>query len=68
MKMIQQLERSMFGPACSAPDCCVGLIALMESVPRVKEGTGLWQGHFPLGAAKAEVTRDFQFSLFLSFF
>lgn len=33
MEMIQLLELSMFGPGCSAPDRCVGLIALMESVP-----------------------------------
>lgn len=38
MEMIQQLELSMFGPGGSAPDRCVGLIALMESVPdRVRE-------------------------------
>lgn len=33
MEMIQQLKLSMFGLAGSAPDRCVGLIALMESVP-----------------------------------
>lgn len=33
MEMIQQLGLSMFGPSGSAPDRCVGLIALMESVP-----------------------------------
>lgn len=56
MEMIQQLEQSTFGLAGSAPDRCAGLTALMESVPRLNEGAGPWQGHFPLGTAKADVT------------
>lgn len=59
--MIQQLETSTFGPAGSAPDRCAGLTALMESIPGWNGGAGLWQGHFPLGTAKADVTGTFIF-------
>lgn len=30
----------------------------MESIPGLDEGAGLWQGDFPLGTAKADVTGD----------
>lgn len=59
MEMIQQLELSTFGRVGSAPDRCAGLIVLMESVPGLNEGAGPWQGHFPLGTAKADVTGRF---------
>lgn len=46
-------------PARNAPDRCVRLIALMESVPGLNEGAGPWQGHFPPGTAKTDVTGSF---------
>ena len=45
--------------AWATPDRWVGLIALMESVPGLNEGAGPWQGHFPPGTAKTDVTGGF---------
>lgn len=50
-------------PARDAPDRCVGLIALMESVPGLNEGGGPGRVTFHWGLPKTDVTKGFHLLL-----